>query len=80
MVLRRSLVPLRWANVWRAYRAWDSILGHSDVRTTPQVYTHVISESVLRVDERLAKAVLDPIGPKSRKPGNSRTEEGVWTQ
>jgi len=58
----------------------QTILGHSDMQTTLQIYTHAVSESVLRAEERLAKAVLDPIGPKSGKPGNSKTEEGVWIQ
>ena len=31
-----------------------------------------VSESVLRAEERLAKAVLDPIGAESRKLGNRK--------
>jgi len=58
----------------------QAILGHSDMQTTLQVYTHAVSESVLRAEERLAKAVLDPIGPKSKKGVDSKTEEGVWIQ
>ena len=58
----------------------QAILGHSDMQTTLQVYTHAVSESVLRTEERLAKAVLDPIGPKSKKGVDSKTEEGVWIQ
>ena len=58
----------------------QAILGHSDMQTTLQVYTHAVSESVLRAEERLAKAVLDPIGPKLKKPVRPRTEQGVWIQ
>ena len=58
----------------------QAILGHSDLQTTLQVYTHAVSESVLRAEERLAKAVLDPIGPKSRKATSAKTEESVWIQ
>jgi hypothetical protein len=52
----------------------QAILGHSDMQTTLQVYTHAVSESVLRAEERLAKAVLDSIGPKSRKAVSRKTE------
>ncbi len=58
----------------------QEVLGHSDMQTTLQVYTHAVSESVLRAEERLAKVVLDPIGPKSKKGVVSKTEEGVWIQ
>jgi len=36
--------------------------------------------TVLQRQERLAKAVLDPIGPKSRKAASVKTEESVWIQ
>ena len=50
------------------------------MQTTLQVYTHAVSESVLRAKERLAKVVLDPIGPKSRKASSASSGEGVWIQ
>lgn len=58
----------------------QEVLGHSDLQTTLGVYTHAVSESVLRAEERLAKAVLDPIGPKSEQGVVSETEQGVWIQ
>jgi integrase/transposase len=58
----------------------QEVLGHSDMQTTLKVYTHAVSESVLRAEERLAKVVLDPIGPKSEKGVVSKTEQGVWIQ
>jgi integrase len=43
----------------------QSILGHSDLETTLQVYTHPIPEAERRAEEKLAEMVLDPNGPKS---------------
>ncbi len=50
------------------------------MQTTLQVYMRAVSESVLRAKERLAKVVLDPIGPKSGKAASAKTGEGVWIQ
>jgi hypothetical protein len=43
----------------------QAILGHSDLETTLQVYTHSIPEAERRAEEKLAEMVLDPNGPKS---------------
>ena len=42
----------------------QAILGHSDVETTLQVYTHSIPEAERRAEEKLAELVLDPNGPE----------------
>lgn len=54
----------------------QAILGHSDMQTTLQVYTHAVT----RAEERLAELVLDPNGPKLSPGKETETEEVVWIQ
>jgi integrase len=58
----------------------QAILGHSDMQTTLQVYTHAVSESLMRAEERLAGLVLDPNGPKLSPGKETETEEIAWIQ
>jgi integrase len=58
----------------------QAILGHSDIQTTLQVYTHAVPESVSRAEERLAQKLLDPNGPKSETGAVPEPEQGVWIQ
>jgi integrase len=45
----------------------QAILGHSDIATTLQVYTHAVPESVSHAEERLAQKLMDPNGPKLKR-------------
>lgn len=54
----------------------QAILGHTDLQTTLQVYTHAVTDSVTRAEERLAKVVLDPHGPQL-SPGVEKEKEEV---
>jgi integrase len=58
----------------------QAILGHSDIQTTLQVYTHAVPESVSNAEERLAQAVMDPNGLKFKTGAKPRSEQGVWIQ
>jgi len=53
----------------------QAILGHSDMQTTLQVYTHAVTESVIRAEERLAELVLDPNGPQFTLAGKRKTRK-----
>ena len=61
-------------------RTSQAILGHSDMQTTLQVYTHAVSQSVLQAKERLPKLVLDPNGPKLSPGRETGKEEVAWIQ
>ncbi|MGB2888046.1 MAG: site-specific integrase [Candidatus Acidiferrales bacterium] len=56
------------------------ILGHSDIATTLQVYTHAVPESVSQAEERLAQKLMDPKGPKLKDDAVPETEQGAWIQ
>ncbi len=58
----------------------QAILGHSDIQTTLQVYTHAIPESVSRAEERLAQKLLGPNGPKLETGSKLEPEETTWIQ
>lgn len=58
----------------------QAILGHSNIQTTLQVYTHAVPESVSRAEERLAQKLLDPNGPKLQNGAIPDSEEGAWIQ
>jgi integrase len=42
----------------------QAILGHSDIGTTLQIYTHAVPETMSKAEERLAQKLMDPNGPK----------------
>ena len=58
----------------------QAILGHSGLETTMLTYTHAVTETMVRAEERLAQLLLDPNGPKSGTAITQPTEEGVLIQ
>jgi integrase len=56
----------------------QAILGHSDLETTMQTYTHAVPETMVRAEERLARSLLDLNGPKSETHVTPKKEKGVW--
>ena len=56
----------------------QAILGHADIQTTLGTYTHSVPESERRAEEKLAKFVLDPNGPKFQKSAEVESEEQAW--
>lgn len=58
----------------------QAILGHSDVGTTLQTYTHAVPETMSQAEERLAQKLMDPNGPKLKEAVIRKVEEGVWIQ
>ena len=58
----------------------QAILGHSDLETTMQTYTHAVPETMIRAEERLARCLLDSNGPKLKETEIRKAEEGVWIQ
>jgi integrase len=58
----------------------QAILGHSDIQTTLQVYTHAVPESVSQAEERLAHKLMDPNGPNLKTEGVPASEQGAWIQ
>lgn len=58
----------------------QALLGHADVETTLAVYTHAVPDSLRHAEERLAREVLDPNGPKLDPGRKTETEEGAWIQ
>jgi len=58
----------------------QAILGHSDIATTLQVYTHPVPASVSHAEERLAQKLLDPKGPKLKEDAGSDPKQGAWIQ
>ncbi len=58
----------------------QAILGHSDIQTTLQVYTHAVPESVSRAEERLAQKLMDPKGPNLKTDAAPDPKQGAWIQ
>ena len=58
----------------------QAILGHADIQTTLQVYTHAVPASVSQAEERLARKLMDPNGPEFQKGDVPKSEQGVWIQ
>ena len=56
----------------------QAILGHSDIGTTLQIYTHAVPETMSKAEERLAQKLMDPNGPKLQEAAIRNKEEGVW--
>ncbi len=58
----------------------QAILGHADIETTLSVYTHSVPESERRAEERVARLILDPNGPKFRNSEKVGSKEQAWIQ
>ncbi|MCH8269064.1 MAG: tyrosine-type recombinase/integrase [Acidobacteria bacterium] len=58
----------------------QAILGHADLETTLSVYTHSLVATERRAEERLARAVMDPNGPKLDEQQKSESTEAVLIQ
>jgi integrase len=58
----------------------QAILGHSGLETTMQIYTHAVTGTMVRAEERLAQLLLDPNGPKSGTSITQPTEESASIQ
>ncbi len=58
----------------------QAILGHSDIGTTLQIYTHAVSETMSKAEERLAQKLLDPKGPKFAPGTTPVQKQGAWIQ
>ena len=58
----------------------QAILGHSDIGTTLQTYTHAVPETMSKAEERLAQSLMDPNGPKFQEAVIRNKEKGVWIQ
>jgi integrase len=58
----------------------QAILGHSDIGTTLQIYTHAVPETMSKAEERLAQKLMDPNGPKLQEAVIRNKDKGVWIQ
>ena len=58
----------------------QAILGHSDIGTTLQIYTHAVPETMSKAEERLAQKLMDPNGLKLQEAAIRNKEQGVWIQ
>jgi len=58
----------------------QAILGHSDLETTMQTYTHAVPETMIQAEEKLARSLLDSNGPKLKEAAIRKIEKGVWIQ
>ena len=58
----------------------QAILGHSDIGTTLQIYTHAVPETMSKAEERLAQKLMDPNGPKLKTDAVPELKQGVWIQ
>jgi integrase len=56
----------------------QAILGHSDIGTTLQIYTHAVPETMSKAEERLAQKLMDPNGLKLQEAAIRKKEQGVW--
>lgn len=80
---RLGLPKLSWHTFRYTHATWlseaqvparvaQSILGHSDVSMTLNIYTQVVPESQRIALEKIG-AILDPNGPKSERNGNNNS-------
>ena len=58
----------------------QAILGHSDIGTTLQIYTHAVQETMSKAEERLAQKMMDPKGPKLETGAVLDPKQGAWIQ
>ena len=58
----------------------QAILGHSDIGTTLQIYTHPVPETMSAAEERLAQKLMDPKGPKLTTDKRANQKQGAWIQ
>ncbi len=58
----------------------QAILGHSDIETTLQIYTHAVPETMSKAEERLAQKLMDPKGPKLETGPIPDPKQGAWIQ
>ena len=58
----------------------QAILGHSDIGTTLQIYTHAVPETMTLAEERLAQKLMDPKGPKFPTGETPVQKQGAWIQ
>jgi len=61
----RHLHATLLSDLGESLKTAQAILGHSDLETTLAVYTHSVPDSERRAEERLARRLMDPNGPKS---------------
>ena len=56
------------------------ILGHAYLQTTLQVYPHAVPASMGQAEDRPARKLMDPNGPKLKDDAVPNPEQGVWIQ